>query len=326
MRHRRGRLATLLAATVLGCALSAQSQPVFYGTAARVNGAEISNETLERSFEEYLRERGENIGAIRYPERVKEMKRETLDLLIDQELAWQAAQKAGVVASAAEVAEAVDSMRAGFSSREAFVRKLSVEGYTEESYNEHIRHLVSDRKYLDSLSSGVEVSDAEVHSYYTENLEKMRMPELVRARHILLTLAPDADAATRQAVREKLAGILAEARREDADFAALAKQYSEDATAAEGGDLGYFPRGQIFKPLEDAAFALEPGELSDVVETPSGLHIILLEDHRAARQVPEEEVRDRIREHLVTLKRQQAAEATINALRSTADIEILLPL
>ena len=124
-----------------------------------------------------------------------------------------------------------------------------------------------------------------------------------------------------------MSGILAEARREGADFAALAKKYSEDVTtAAQGGDLGYLPRGRLPEAFDTVAFGLEPGGISGVVETPWGLHIIRVDDHREARQVPEEEVRDRIREHLVSLKREQAAEAAINALRSTADIEILLPL
>jgi hypothetical protein len=209
------RFAMWLIILVLGG--SAQAQMSAYGMAARVNGVGISNEKLERSFQEYMGESGQNIAAIRYPGRVKVLRREALELLIEQELVWQAAQKKGVVATPEEVTQTVDKMRAGFRSSDAFVTRLAIEGYTEESYREHMKRLVSAQKYLDNLTSGVEVSDAEVHDFYAENTDKFR-------------------------------------------------------------------------------------------------------------QVPEEDVRDRIREHLVTLKRKQVAEETIKDLRSKADIEILMPL
>ena len=155
----RSRFPVLLLAFAL-CGV-ARAQMDAYGLAARVNGVGISNEALERSFQEYMNESGMNIAAIRYPERVKLMKHQTLDLLVDQELAWQ------------------DSMRAEFTSEEHFLRRLTVEGYTPESYREHIRHLVSAKKYLDGLGGRIEVSDAEVHEFYTANPEKMRMPEAI---------------------------------------------------------------------------------------------------------------------------------------------------
>lgn len=303
----------------------ARAQMDAYGLAARVNGVGISNETLERSFQEYMNQSGQNIAAIRYPGRVKELKHETLDLLVDQELVWQAAEAKGVLASDEEVDEALAAMRAEFSSEEHFQRRLTLEGYSRESYREHIRHLVSAKKYLDGLGERIEVSDAEVHDFYTANPEKMRMPEAVRARHILIKLAPDADEAARKAAREKLAAVLEEAR-QGADFGALARKYSEDTSAEQGGDLGYFGRGQMVKPFEDAAFALRPGQLSEIVETPFGLHLIRLEDYREAQAMPEERVRDRIRALLREQKSQQAVEEKLRELRTKATIEILIPL
>ena len=325
MRHRRGRLATLLAATVLGCALSAHSQPVFYGTAARVNGAEISNETLERSFEEYLRERGENIGAIRNPDRVKEMKRETLDLLIDQELAWQGAEKAGVLATPEEVDQALAEMQGQFHSREAFLTRLATEGYTEAGYREHIRRLESARKYLDRVADAVQADDAKMHAFYVDNPDKFRMPEQVRARHILLRVAPDADDATVGAARQRLETLRARLDA-GADFATLAQEYSEDDTAAQGGDLGFFSRGQMFAPFEAAAFALEPGQVSQVVRSPFGLHLIRVEEHRPAQTVPEEQARAQIRAYLQASGAEDAVAAELRRLRANAKIEVLMPL
>jgi peptidyl-prolyl cis-trans isomerase C len=296
-----------------------------YGLAARVNGVGISNETLERNYEEYLSENNVNVAAIRYPDRIEAMRRETIDLLINQELLWQAAQKQGMVATPEEVSRALDDMQAQFRTEEAFLSRLAIEGYTRESYRAHLERLVSARKYLDTLSAKVTVSDAEVHTFYMENPDQFRLPEQVRARHILLKLSPGDDEQVKQAAREKMAGILAEAGK-GGDFAALARQYSEDASATQGGNLGLFARGEMFKPFEEAAFGLQPGELSAVVETPFGLHIIKMLDRQPARIVSEDQARGQIHAYLLKAKQQQALDNEIRTLRSGAQIEILLPL
>ncbi|OFX14778.1 MAG: hypothetical protein A2V59_09785 [Armatimonadetes bacterium RBG_19FT_COMBO_69_19] len=163
---------------VLTTAGAASAQVHAYGLAAKVNGVGISNETLERNFQEYLRENNVNLAAIRNPERVKGMRREALDLLIDQELAWQAAQREKVLATPAEVDEAVGAMRAQFKSEQAFASRLAIEGYTETSYREHLRRLVSARKYLDRVAENAsKVSEEEVHAFYAANPEKFTMTE-----------------------------------------------------------------------------------------------------------------------------------------------------
>lgn len=296
-----------------------------YGLAARVNGVGISNETLERNYEEYLSENNVNVAAIRYPDRIDAMRRETLDLLINQELLWQAAQKQGIVATPEEVSRALDDMQTQFHTEEAFLSRLAIEGYNRESYRAHLKRLVSARKYLDTLSGEVAVSDTEVHTFYTENPDKFRLPEQVRARHILLKLNPGDDEQVKHAVREKMAGILAEAGN-GGDFAALARQYSEDASATQGGNLGFFARGEMVKPFEEAAFGLQPGELSAIVETPFGLHLIKLEDRRPARIVSEDQARWQIQAYLLEVKQQQVKDNEIRTLRSGAQIEIMLPL
>ena len=324
MRPLRVAVVAGLSLCALGAASTSLAQAHAYGLAAKVNGVGIASQTLERNFEEYLRENNVNVAAIRSPDRLKAMKRETLDLLINQELLWQAAQKQDMIASPEEVDEALEALQAQFKSRDAFLSRLAIEGYTEASYREHVKRLVSAQKYLGSLSSDGAVSDAAVQAFYTDNRERFRLPELVRARHILLKVSPEADADSRRAAREKMEAILAEARK-GADFAQLARVHSEDASAAQDGDLGFFPRGKMVKPFEDAAFALQPGEISDVVETRFGLHVIWVEERQEPRLLPEEDVREQIRAYLAAMGRQQDVDKQIEALRSGAEIEILLP-
>ena len=131
----------------------------------------------------------------------------------------------------------------------------------------------------------------------------------VRARHILLRIPADPTAAQRDSVRN-LAAQLRDRARGGADFGAMAREYSADAaSAAQNGDLGFFGRGAMVAPFEEAAFALQPGEVSDVVESPFGLHIIKLEE----RRMPDfEQIRDQFRQQ-VMMTRLQAAESTFVA-------------
>jgi len=303
----------------------AQAAPGDYGLAARVNGIGITLQKLERNFEEYLRINNVNVASIRYPDRFKLMKRETLDLLIDQELVWQAANENDVTASADEIKQVLDEFRGQFSSEEDFLARLAIEGYTLESYREHLQRLVVARKYLDYIANRGGVSAAEVHDFYTENPESFRRPETVRARHILVKVPASATDEVRQAAKQRIETILVQARAQE-DFADLARRHSEDATAPQGGELGYFPRGKMVKSFEQAAFALQPGQISDVVESPFGLHIIKQEDRRPAGLVAEEQVRDQLTAYLQKLRRQQEEKHEMERLRAGADIEILVPL
>ncbi len=140
-------------------------------------------------------------------------------------------------------------------------------------------------KYLSFLlkdeMNKITIPEAEVEQYYNSHQEEFGQPEKRRARHIILKTT-DQDKQARRAEMEK---ILARAKAGE-DFAALARQYSEDGSAAQGGDLGFFGRGQMVKPFEDAVFGLQKGEISNIVETQFGFHIMQLEDIQPANITP----------------------------------------
>ncbi|HYR96583.1 MAG TPA: SurA N-terminal domain-containing protein, partial [Candidatus Binatus sp.] len=152
--------------------------------------------------------------------------------------------------------------------------------------------------------SQVEVKDGEVAEYYElHKEERFTEPEQVRARHILVKAAPEAGDNTKAAARKKAQDLLA-AVKAGGDFAALAKKSSDDpGSAANGGDLGLFARGRMTPEFEDAAFALDAGDVSDVVETPFGFHVIKVEEHRPAGAKPFETVRAEVAE---TMKKERA--------------------
>lgn len=139
----------------------------------------------------------------------------------------------------------------------------------------------------------VNLDDLEIVGFYEDNIEMFTEEKQVKARHILFKLDPDAPADKEKEVREKAQEVLEKARSGE-DFSELAKRYSEGPTKENGGDLGYFSRGQMVKPFEEAAFNMEKGEISDLVRTSFGYHIIKVEDIREERTKKLEEVRDQI--------------------------------
>jgi peptidyl-prolyl cis-trans isomerase C len=296
------------------------------GTAARVNGAEISVFRLERYFEDFLREKGRNVQMMTNPLAYKRLKREALDQLIEAELLWQAARQKNAVVAPEEAQAAMEKLRTMAGSKEALERRLDSAGFTEATYLDYLRRALSGQRYIErEVIAAVSVSDQAVHDFYAGNPDKFVRPEQIEARHILLKLDPAAEPARRAERRKRIEEILAEARK-GTDFAALAKKYSEDATAAAGGNLGHFARGRMVKAFEDAAFALKSGEISGVVESPFGYHIIKLESRDPGSTVTEAEASGRVREYLLAVQRQKAAKDAIETLRSKAKIEILVPL
>ena len=152
---------------------------------------------------------------------------------------------------------------------------------------------------LDSVQKQLDISDADLKASYDQNAARYSTRPQRRASHILITAPSSAPAAERAQAREKAQQVLAEARQPGADFAALAKQYSQDpGSAVEGGDLGFFGPGDMVKPFEDAAFALTPGAISDVVESDFGYHIIKLAEVKPAVVRSFEEARPEIERQL----------------------------
>jgi parvulin-like peptidyl-prolyl isomerase len=305
----------LAAMLSLGVPFGAAAQVQAPGVAARVNGAAIGAERLERSFEEYLRERQLNIGAMRSPQRVKTLKREALDLLIDQELLWQEAQRRGLLATPEQVEQAAAALRAGFSSPEAFASRLRAEGYDEATYATHLRRLLSARGVLEQASAEVSVDDVAIHDFYRRHEADFERPEQRRVRHLVLAPGQGEQAAR---LRAQLS--------DGAEFAALARAHSLAASATQGGDIGFVQRDELAAPLAEAAFALGEGQVSAPIELPDGVHLVKVEATVAAQRVPEAAAAERIRAHLLATRSAQAREALLQRLRDAARIEVLVPL
>ena len=177
---------------------------------------------------------------------------------------------------------------------------------------------------LDTLNAGISVTDDDLRKYYGENVSRYTAAEERRASHILINVAKDAPAAERSQGKAKAEGLLAELRKNPAAFAELAKKNSGDTASAErGGDLDFFSRGAMVKPFEDAAFAMKPGEISNLVATDFGFHIIRLDGVRGGQSKPFEGVRAEIevevKKQLAQKKYADAAEQFTNTAYEQSD-------
>ena len=150
------------------------------------------------------------------------------------------------------------------------------------------------------------IPDEDLEAFYRQNISRYSMPEQRRARHILIKTSAE-DSEDVLAEKRNMALQVLELAKSGEDFAELAKQYSEGPTGPRGGDLGAFTRGRMVKPFEDAAFSLNEGEISDIVETQFGFHIIKLEKIEPANTKPLEEVKDEIAAQLQAQKSRELA-------------------
>jgi peptidyl-prolyl cis-trans isomerase C len=165
-------------------------------------------------------------------------------------------------------------------------------------------------------------SEQEVRLFYDNNSERFQQPERVRASHILLTVNKDETDAARAQKKAEAQRILGELKK-GADFAEAARKYSGCPSKEQGGDLGYFERGRMVPEFEAAAFGLKTGQLSGIVETQFGYHIIKVTDHSKASTVPFDQAKQNIEQYLAQQKKQQSLTAYFDSLRSASKLEYI---
>jgi len=244
--------------------------------------------------------------------------------VVEQKLLSQEALRFGIESDELRIAQVVQAAEQQAGSHEALLENLEVRGSSYDQLVGMIREMDLVRSFIETkISPTIQVSDEEVETFYTENPELFKTEEQVRARHILFASAEGADPEA-----EKLAKTKADAARQRAlageDFATLAKELSEGPSAANGGDLGFFSRDQMVAPFSEAAFALEPGESSEVVQTRFGFHVIRVEERRVEGAAPIEESSAQVRSFLAQQKIGQAVRELLESLTAAATIEPLL--
>ncbi|GAB4257754.1 MULTISPECIES: peptidylprolyl isomerase [Deferrisoma] len=295
---------------------------------AVVNGQPVTKAEYDRAMAAYLRRfrqlTGGMHGGVSQPN--EQMKSEVLQQLVDRTLLYQEAKKNPPADLEAQVAKELEAIKGRFPDEATYQKALEGENLTEDALKDLIAQQVLVRHYVETeIQPGVKVSDEEVKKFYEDNKDKFSTPEQVRASHILIRADASQPEAERNAAREKAEALQKRAAAGE-DFATLAKENSEDpGSAPNGGDLGFFTRERMVKPFADAAFALETGKISDVVETRFGYHVIKVTDRKEATQHGFDEVKDNIAEYLKAKALDEAVQAKLAELRKSAKVDVVAP-
>jgi len=226
------------------------------------------------------------------------------------------AKSNGITISDASVESDLDRIRSQFNDKETLNKFLADKRITLETFKEKLRkdltvHAALDH-YMDSLPTP---SKETTETYYQEHLEDYTKDERVTASHILMSTSSEASPEDKEKKRAELEGIRTQLVG-GAEFAAMAKEHSSCPSSSKGGDLGEFGQGQMVKPFEEAAFSLEPGEISEIVETQFGYHIIQVAEHNQAETPPYETVKEEVETKL----KQEVAEKWFEELKAKAVI------
>lgn len=303
---------------------AAPGQPGPDEVVARVNGKEIKRKELqatEQAFMARLAARGQTVSQAQ----IGEFEHEVLQEMVGRELVLQEGSKRTIPDLDAKVQKELADVKKQRGGDEAFAAALKDAGMTETELIGHIRDGIVLREATEAVLKGKNgVSADEIKSFYDSQKQRFRQPEQVRASHILIRCAADAPQKEKDEKRAHM-DVVRTRLKQGEKFADVAKKSSEDpGSASVGGDLGFFGRGSMVPEFETAAFTLPTNQVSDVITTQFGYHILMVTDHKAARDIPLDEVKADIERYLKNRKSTEVAQKHVKELRDAAKIEILL--
>jgi len=285
---------------------------------AKVNGTVITRGELDRATKVMA---GQSRMGQQPSPPTKEVEDAVLNQLISAELLYQAGAKLKVADLDKLVADKLAQGKTKFANDADYENALKSSDLTPKTLEELIRKdTVINNLIVKEIFPKVSVSDADAKKFYDDNKDKFKRGDQIRASHILCKVDPQATAEEKKKAREKAEGLLKQIKA-GKDFAELARTNSDCPSKEQGGDLNFFGKGQMVPAFEAAAFALKPGEVSDVVETQFGYHIIKVTDKKGAGEAKFDEVKPRILDYLKNEKVQKAINDYITQLKGKAKIE-----
>jgi parvulin-like peptidyl-prolyl isomerase len=290
---------------------------------AVVNGKPIHAEqvySLYQMNKEMLRQRGRTLNEAED----QALRTESLQVVIADELLYQAALAKGVTVSPAEVEASVKQLKARAGSEEKYQQFLAQSNFNESDVRRELKRNLMTEAYRKGLVAGKGVSEEQAKKFYDANVGKgmFNVPEQVHVQYILVT-ANEKDPESVRLDARKRAEEAARRAAAGEDFSALAKQYSQDATAARGGDIGFFARGVMFPKFEEIAFAGKPGDVTPLFETPKGYNVMKILERKPESTRTYDEVKDALVLDMGRLMEQDIVRAKILELAAAAKIAVL---
>jgi len=288
--------------------------------AAVVNGTVITMGEVEREMS-IVQARISARGGRLSDAQVSDMRPKVLENLIDRELLFQESRNRDIKVEETEVNKRLSGLKKRFPDKAQFKKMLSEMKMSEKALNSKVRQEIAIQKFIEKqFANDVSIQDSEIKAYYDSHTDSFKQPGKVRASHILLKVDPKADKSTRAKVQKKLEEVRKRLEKGE-DFAALAREFSECPSKKKGGDLGFFSRGQMAKPFEDASFALETGKMSGIVKTRFGYHLIKATDKKPEKKLAYKDVKEKVGNYLGKMKIRDKVLAFLEKYREKAVVK-----
>ena len=326
---RRGRnlsAAALLMSLIIWLSFSAAAAAEMVDRiVAVVNGDIIVLSELRQISRNYLDRMSDQFKVAGGEEQLREAEKRILDQLIDEKLVNQEADRLAITFSEREVDMAVKDMQNRNKLNDAqFAAALAEEGLTMPKYREQLKSQMKKVRVIDQeIKSRIQVSKEEVDAYYEKHADDFNAEPEVRIQQIRLIIPPESSAGEVSRIQAQAESILAKIKGGE-DFTSLVGLYSQDPTAQAGGDMGTFKRGELLPAIDEYAFSMKPGEVSPVIRTEGGFHIVKVLARREPAALSEEERRAEVKEVIFSEKAEEDFKVWIEKLRKKAYIEIHL--
>ncbi|NWF94198.1 MAG: peptidylprolyl isomerase [Syntrophaceae bacterium] len=258
-------------------------------------------------------------------QRLTEIRRKVLEKLIEEKLVDQEVKKAGVKVSAKEIEGAVEEVkRRNALTQEDFEKALASEGFTLEAYKKEIEKRLQRTKLIGwAVKVEAKAGEKELRDFYQKNIERYRTNESYRPAQIFFSVPNGAGPEKIREIRKRCEKVL-ERIKAGEDFAEMALLYSEDISAKDGGDLGYFRKGELLPDVEKEALRLQKGGVSGIIRTSLGFHIIKLLDRKGGNPLPFEEVKEKVQADHYEKEMEKAFQQYLATLKERSVIEIKL--
>ncbi|HEU0265677.1 MAG TPA: peptidylprolyl isomerase [Geobacterales bacterium] len=282
----------------------------------------ITSRDLEEEISQTIRD-AERRAPVDEATRVA-IRKGALDRIIDRKLVEQKIRELGIKVGDDEVRQSIEEVKKQNGlTQEALVTALTAQGLTYDAYKIQVKEQLERLRLVSQeVRSKIQVTEEESRAFYDANQAKFVTGEVLHARHIFIQLPTKSSAAETKKARATADKVLAEAKN-GADFAELAKKYSNDPSGKNGGDLGDIKRGDLLPIIDEALNNLQPGMLSEVIVTSSGFHILKLESRAPGAPRPFAAAKAEIDELLYRQKSEQRFNQWLAELRKEAAIEIL---
>ncbi len=297
---------------------------------ATVNDVGISRKDFDRSVAN-AEKQFSRLGASKDSDQEKkvtaDIQKEVLNRLIDFELMYQDSVGRPIIVEDFLLERDLKEFKKQFKDKEDFASFLKENNISEDDLKLQFKkqRTIEDLQNIlrRDMTAQIKVKDADIKTFYEQNLDKFQRPEQIRVSHILVSVQKGADETEKKEAYARIEEIQKQLQ-DGKDFADLARAESQCQSRERGGDLGFFARGKMVAPFDKAAFSLKPDEISDIVETQYGYHLIKMEEERAAGPVDFEEVKGKIKNYLSQVQLEKLHREYMEGLRSKAKITILL--